>query len=496
MPCSFGFQRHRRSKAGGPLSGHLQVAMTDRWIPLVTAACGTQVARPGKTMLGPGGAGSQADRRVRSILGNHSIVGKGPKGSRQAGHQALNLGAPVIDSLTWLLIARMLSRSKELFRQGRRCLRWRRTGRWPAARRSARIFTPCIAGWLAREQCRSPKMCRFAKRTALGLFFADGLFRCQRADRVLQSGWIVTDLQTPERNWRPPFRFLQRKCKHFSVYWGKALRWLASPMAESTWYCGLMETIRRVVLSLERWRKPWHASLLIPSLLSISKSLTWTTNWLQRSDRLFASGISAQLSTSCVDFLRVGRQMNASTNNGVNNTVGDSVDGLLPDTSTGLRDILELKRPDQEPLKWDDKHHNYYWAVPVASAIGQCHRYLDKLHEVGRWGGGLEDNSEIVAYHPRALIVIGRSVHWDNRKFHALHGLNSRLHGITVITYDQLLWQGEQALSVLESGDGTVRDGHSSTRDGPLFEEEPPWPDEPLAEDASYLPRSEDEPPI
>jgi hypothetical protein len=168
--------------------------------------------------------------------------------------------------------------------------------------------------------------------------------------------------------------------------------------------------------------------------------------------------------------------------------VGDSVDGLLPDTSTGLRDILELKRPDQEPLKWDDSHRNYYWAVPVASAIGQCHRYLDKLHEVGRWGGGLEDNPEIVAYHPRALIVIGRSVHWENRKFHALHGLNSRLHGITVITYDQLLWQGEQALSVLESGADTVRDGRSSMREGPLSEEEPPWPNEPLPEDASDPP--------
>jgi hypothetical protein len=166
--------------------------------------------------------------------------------------------------------------------------------------------------------------------------------------------------------------------------------------------------------------------------------------------------------------------------------VGDSVDGLLPDTATGLRDILELKRPDQEPLKWDDSHRNYYWAPPVSLAIGQCHRYLDKLHDVGRWGGGLEDNPEIVAYHPRALIVIGRSVHWDKRKFHALHGLNSRLHGITIITYDQLLWQGEQALSVLESGDGTsFRDARFSTHEEPVSEEEPPWPDEPLDEDAS-----------
>jgi hypothetical protein len=55
--------------ASSPTPGHgratrvrdlLRVTVTVRWIPLVTAACGTRVARPARTtMLPPGGDGSQ-----------------------------------------------------------------------------------------------------------------------------------------------------------------------------------------------------------------------------------------------------------------------------------------------------------------------------------------------------------------------------------------------------------------------------------------------------
>ncbi|MEF9908515.1 hypothetical protein [Streptomyces sp. P9-A2] len=46
---------------------------------------------------------------------------------------------------------------------------------------------------------------------------------------------------------------------------------------------------------------------------------------------------------------------------------------------------------------------------------------------------------DIVAYHPRAVVVIGRSHDWGETKLHALHGLNSRMHGITGMTYDRLI---------------------------------------------------------
>jgi hypothetical protein len=119
--------------------------------------------------------------------------------------------------------------------------------------------------------------------------------------------------------------------------------------------------------------------------------------------------------------------------------IGDQVDLLMESTANGLRDIFELKRPDADVILYDNTHKNWYWSGPTAKAIGQCHRYLDTLHNGAQ--RGLQDRPDITAYHPRAVIVIGRSCEWGQDKVRALHGLNSRMHGISVMTYDQLLGQ-------------------------------------------------------
>jgi hypothetical protein len=126
---------------------------------------------------------------------------------------------------------------------------------------------------------------------------------------------------------------------------------------------------------------------------------------------------------------------------------GDQLDMLLPTVIAGYRDIVELKRPDVEVLLWDTAHRNFYFAADVSKAIGQSHRYLDVLQEAA--ASGLLDHPEIVAYHPRAIIVIGRSQDWQAEKLRALHGLNSRLAGVCVMTYDQLLAQGERLVEIL-----------------------------------------------
>jgi hypothetical protein len=88
MPCSFRSMPHPRSEAGTEPNGLPGVTVTDRWIPLVTAAYGTRVARPARTttMLRPGGDDSQLDRRVRPSSSYHCVAGKSPKGSRQVEH--------------------------------------------------------------------------------------------------------------------------------------------------------------------------------------------------------------------------------------------------------------------------------------------------------------------------------------------------------------------------------------------------------------------------
>lgn len=128
-------------------------------------------------------------------------------------------------------------------------------------------------------------------------------------------------------------------------------------------------------------------------------------------------------------------------------STGDNLDLLLPNVIAGYRDIVELKRPDKEVLVYDAAHKNHYFSADVSRAIGQCHRYLDILHEAAK--DGLLDHKEVVAYHPRATIVIGRSNTWSDEQQRALHGLNRRLHGISVMTYDHLLAQGERLLEMM-----------------------------------------------
>jgi hypothetical protein len=145
-----------------------------------------------------------------------------------------------------------------------------------------------------------------------------------------------------------------------------------------------------------------------------------------------------------------------------NISASDNLDLLLPTVIAGYRDLVELKRPDMNVLQYDRAHRNYYWSSEVSRAIGQCHRYLDVLHEVA--ANGLRDHPDIVAYHPRAIIVIGRSADWPNEQLRALHGLNHRLTSVTVMTYDQLLAQGERLLTIvspkedLEQNDSSIDD--------------------------------------
>lgn len=134
-------------------------------------------------------------------------------------------------------------------------------------------------------------------------------------------------------------------------------------------------------------------------------------------------------------------------------SAGDDIDLLLPTVLAGLRDIVELKRTDAEVLRWDENHRDFYWSPGVTKAIGQAARYIEVLHDEARHG--LRDHREVVAYYPRALIVIGRSIDWGDEQYRGLRILNDRLHGITVMTFDQLLAQGERLLSIVGEGEPT-----------------------------------------
>ena len=127
----------------------------------------------------------------------------------------------------------------------------------------------------------------------------------------------------------------------------------------------------------------------------------------------------------------------------------DNVDLLSSSVVTGYRDIIELKKPTFTVLNYDSSHNSYYFSAEVSKAIGQCHRYLDVFSEEA--ATGLRDNREIIAYHPRPTIVVGRSNDWNDNQHRALHGLNSRMNGISILTYDHLLQQGRRLIDILKS---------------------------------------------
>lgn len=127
----------------------------------------------------------------------------------------------------------------------------------------------------------------------------------------------------------------------------------------------------------------------------------------------------------------------------------DNVDFLATSVLSGFRDIIEIKKPTFTVLNYDQSHDSFYFTSEVSKAIGQCHRYLDVFAEEAV--AGLRDNREIVAYHPRATIIVGRSNDWDEQQHRALHGLNSRMNGISVLTYDHLLLQGRRLIEMLQN---------------------------------------------
>jgi hypothetical protein len=53
MPCSFGLLNDQRSGVCAHFIESRRLTVTVRWIPLVTAACGTRVARPARTAIVP-----------------------------------------------------------------------------------------------------------------------------------------------------------------------------------------------------------------------------------------------------------------------------------------------------------------------------------------------------------------------------------------------------------------------------------------------------------
>ena len=134
----------------------------------------------------------------------------------------------------------------------------------------------------------------------------------------------------------------------------------------------------------------------------------------------------------------------------------EKVDCLIKNVINQYRDIIEFKKPSLPVLSYDSTHKNYYFSVEVSKAISQAINYSDIFSiEANR---GLHRHEEIVSYYPKSIIVIGRSNKFTPDQIKALHGLNSRLNGISIKTYDDLLAQAKTLLATVKNNTNDQED--------------------------------------
>jgi hypothetical protein len=114
----------------------------------------------------------------------------------------------------------------------------------------------------------------------------------------------------------------------------------------------------------------------------------------------------------------------------------------------GYQDFIELKLPSAEVLKWDSSHSNWYPSVELSKAIAQVIKYFQETADARML---LAEKEGLAFLKPRARIVIGRHVGWDQAQFDALRRLNSSLQNIQIMTFDHLLQSAGQMVKYYET---------------------------------------------
>jgi hypothetical protein len=114
----------------------------------------------------------------------------------------------------------------------------------------------------------------------------------------------------------------------------------------------------------------------------------------------------------------------------------------------GYHDLVELKRPSMDLLKYDDSHRDFYPSVDLAKAIGQA---VDYLYAMERSRNDLEEEDEITVLKPRIKIIAGLTAGYSSKKRRALRLINNGLHGMEVISYDQVIARAQKLIDIYSS---------------------------------------------
>lgn len=113
----------------------------------------------------------------------------------------------------------------------------------------------------------------------------------------------------------------------------------------------------------------------------------------------------------------------------------------------GYQDLVELKLPSAEILKYDPSHKNWYPSVELSKALAQVIKYFQETEDARML---LAQKEKLPFLKPRGRIVIGRSNTWQPEQYDALRRLNASLQNIQIMSYDYLLSIAKRMVSYYE----------------------------------------------
>jgi hypothetical protein len=142
---------------------------------------------------------------------------------------------------------------------------------------------------------------------------------------------------------------------------------------------------------------------------------------------------------------------------------------LLFTSVDGCVDLVELKRPSAKFWSVAQDHGNWVPHAELIAALTQVWNYQKELEKEMDSIRTRKRLQQAVILRPHAMLIHGRSNNWQAEHFEAQRLLNSSLHGVTVITFDQAL---QRATRINEMRTAT------ETSPEPVTEEEyDPFPD-------------------
>ncbi|MBX7259944.1 MAG: DUF4263 domain-containing protein [Candidatus Hydrogenedentes bacterium] len=146
-------------------------------------------------------------------------------------------------------------------------------------------------------------------------------------------------------------------------------------------------------------------------------------------------------------------------------TRDDKLDYMLRRTVDGYLEIVEIKTPFAEALFiHDTSHDSYYPSAKLSPVLGQVIRYIE---EVERNRDSIIAHDECDTLKIRSRIILGRDGPPEHQA--ALRNLNSHLHRIEVLTFDQLLRIATRVIAVFEAEEDQDEQAAGATGDSVVF---------------------------